>query len=128
MKRYLAALAALVLGLAACLFMITTTAAPANATISFCKVAKNAPCSSPINGCSLALGNGGYAFAEDGDSIVNGAGIKMTCVKGKWVRASRDIGPEIILPGHVGGGVFFQGPPGPITVPDCDVLLTCPIG
>src|SRR3954462_8402916 len=112
MKRYAAALAALTIGLAAALFVVIGTTAPANATISFCKVAKDKPCTSPINGCSLGLGNGGYAFAEDGDSIINGAGIKMTCVKGKWVRAARALGAEVTRPGRVGGGVFFQGPPG----------------
>jgi hypothetical protein len=127
MKRYIAAIAGLVLGLAVCLTVVGLTAAPANATVSFCKAVKGKPCIGPINGCSLSLGDNGYAFAENGDSIVNGAGIRMTCQNGKWVRAASGLRPEVQLGGLVGGGVFFQGPRAPIDT-GCDVEISCPIG
>jgi uncharacterized protein (DUF39 family) len=127
MKRCLTAVAALVLGLAACLTVVIFSSAPASATISFCQTGKNSPCISPINGCSLVLGNGRYIFANNGDSVIAGDGSKHICINGRWIKTAA-LGSDVQSGSTLGRGVFVQGPPGPITLPDCDVLLTCPIG
>jgi hypothetical protein len=111
MKRHLAALAGLVLGLAACLTVIVGVAAPANASISFCQTAKNSPCISPINGCSLTLGGGKYAFAQSGDTIIDGSGAKFVCVNGRWIKTAALGVPPVQLGPNIGRGVVAQGKP-----------------
>lgn len=111
MKRYLAALAAAVLGLATILVVVLGTSAPANASISFCQTAKNSPCISPVNGCSLNLGGGKYAFAQSGDTIVDGSGAKFVCVNGRWIKTAALGVREVDLGFMIGRGLLTQGPP-----------------
>lgn len=127
MKRYIATLAGLVLGLAACLTVAVGAAAPASATISFCQTAKNSPCIGPVNGCHLTLGVGKYAFAETGDQFIDGSGQKFTCQNGKWVKTAAS-GSEVQIGGNLGRGVVVQGPPGNDSGGDgCNpVQIACP--
>lgn len=126
-KRSIAALgAAFILGIASFLMMTIATMAPANAAISFCKTAKNSPCISPVNGCSLVMGSGKYIFAENGDSIIDGSGAKMLCVNGRWIRTAALGVPEVQLGGTIGIGAVVQGPIG-APDPGCNPeQVTCP--
>lgn len=125
MKRRIAALAVLVIGLAACLFAVVGVAAPANASISFCQTAKNSPCIGPLNGCSLTLGGGKYAFAQSGDTIIDGSGAKFVCVNGRWIKTAALGVRDVDLGFMIGRGLLAQGPL--IVDPGCNPeWITCP--
>jgi hypothetical protein len=115
MKRHLAAVASLVLGLATTLAVVIGFAGPAHATISFCQTAKNSPCISPINGCSLVLGNGKYIFANNGDSVIAGDGSRHICINGRWIKTAALGQNEVEIGGTLGRGVIVQGAPAPVS-------------
>ena len=110
-------------------FLGLSFGSPASATISFCQTGPNKPCIGPINGCAMVLGDGRYAFAENGDSVVTANGETRKCENGTWVTVIKPrvstFQIETVAGSTLGRGILFQGS---LSRTDCDLNSTfCPI-
>lgn len=126
MKRIAAFGVASILATASFVMVILGTAAPANADIRFCQTAKNVPCIGPVNGCSIQMGGGKYIFVDNGSSVLDNFGQRLTCRNGHWTATPARPGQEVESGSNLGRGLLTQGPPAEFNPCPPDVLV-CPI-